>query len=74
MKLTEVIEVLVEERGLDRQMVINAVVDGVRMAYSKKFPDLDITVRFNKRTGEPQVCAVKTVVATVQDEGEQVAG
>ena len=72
MKLTEVIEVLVEERGLDREMVIDAVVDGVRMAYSKKFPELDITVRYNKRTGEPQVCAVKTVVTTVQDEDDEI--
>ena len=73
MKLTEVIEVLVEERGLDRQMVIDAVVDGVRMAYSKKFPELDITVRFNKRTGEPQVCAVKTVVSNVVDEDDEIS-
>ncbi len=73
MKLTEVIEVLVEERGLDRQMVIDAVIDGVRMAYSKKFPELDITVRYNKRSGEPQVCAVKTVVSAVKDEDDEIS-
>lgn len=73
MNLTDVIESLVEERGLARESVIEAVCDGVLTAYSKKFPYLNLVVEFNKKLGSPIVLAQKTVASTVEDEDVEIS-
>lgn len=71
--LTDVIESLVEERGLDRDKVIEIVCDGIRMAYEKKFPDITFHVTFNKKTGNLEVSSDKTVVSAVTDDDYEIS-
>lgn len=68
MKLSFVIDELVEERGLDRSILNSIICEGMLAAYSKKYPDLTLDVVYDKKTDEIQVMIKKTVVANVQDE------
>lgn len=72
MNLSEVIESLVEERGLDREKVIEIVCEGVATAYDKKFPGHMFHVIFNKKTGNADIFAEKEVVETVEFEEEEI--
>lgn len=65
--LFDVIEELVEEKGLDRETLARVVCEGILAAYSKKFPELDLYVDYDKKTGNIAVMTNKTVVATAQD-------
>jgi transcription termination/antitermination protein NusA len=71
--LTDVIEDLVEERGLEKDKVISAVCDGVLAAYSRKYPDTDFSVVFDNKTGEAQVFVKKKVVSRVAEEDSEIS-
>lgn len=73
MRLTEVIDELVEERGLDKAILSGIVCEGMLAAYSKKYPDLTLRVDFDKKTNEMMVLVEKEVVATVQDEDREIS-
>jgi N utilization substance protein A len=70
--LTEVIDSLVEERGLEREKIISIICEGVGAAYQKKYPELDLEVEFNSKTGAPEVFVRKTVVKSVGDAEKEV--
>ena len=72
MNLTDVIEGLVEERGLDREKVITIVSDGIAAAYNKKYPGVTFHVVFNRKTGNLDISSEKTVVQTVEDEDFEI--
>ena len=73
MKLSDVIEELVEERGLDRSVVSGIVCEGMRIAYEKKYPELPIKVNYDRKTDELSIVLPKTVVATVSDEDREIS-
>ena len=66
MKLTEVIDSLIEERGLNKEQVSSIVCDGILAAYEKKYPDVTFSISLNKKTGDMEVAVEKTVVAVVE--------
>jgi len=70
--LAEVIDGLVEERGLERELVTSIVCDGIASAYAKKYPDLDFQVSFNKKTGQVEVYTEKEVMLVVTDEDYEI--
>ncbi len=72
MRLTEVIDELVEERGLDRDTLSSIVCEGMLAAYTKKYPDLTLQVSFDKKTNEMVILIEKEVVNTVEDEEIQI--
>lgn len=64
------IDVLCNEQGLDRNMVIEAMKDAVKAAARKQFKDKtgdSVQVEWNQEEGEIEVSAQKTVVETVDD-------
>ncbi len=73
MNLTDVIEGLVEERGLDREKIIEIVSEGIKAAYIKRFPTIDFEVSFNRKSGNLEVFCRKVVVASVADEDKEVS-
>lgn len=73
MRLTEVIDELVEERGLDRDILSGIVCEGMLAAYAKKYPDLTLNVDFDKKTNEMVILVEKEVVNTVDDEDRQIS-
>jgi transcription termination/antitermination protein NusA len=72
-KLSHVIEELVEEKGLDRTVLGDIMCEGMQAAYSKKYPHVIFDVHYNKKTDEIKVSAQKVVVATVTDEDRQIS-
>ena len=73
MRLTEVIDELVEERGLDKDILSGIVCEGMLAAYTKKYPDLTLSVEFDKKTNEMVILIEKEVVNTVEDEDRQIS-
>lgn len=73
MNLADVIEALVDERGLPREEVVDAVCEGFLAAYTKKHPAMTLSVKFNKREGRPEVFATKEVVGSVEDEDLEIS-
>lgn len=73
MKLSQVIEELVEERGLDRTVLSDIVCEGMLAAYSKKYPDLALQVNYNKKTDEIEVNVQKRVVSSVENEDAEIS-
>ncbi len=73
MNLADVIESLVDERGLDKDNVINAVCEGVLAAFQKKYPNSQLKVVFNKKIGEVEAFVDKTVVSSVTDDAVEIS-
>jgi N utilization substance protein A len=71
--LADVIEGLVEERGLDRDKIISIVCDGMKLAFAKKFPAVSFVVTFNKKTGGLEVFAEKKVTSSVVNEDSEIS-
>ncbi|MEO7659288.1 MAG: transcription termination factor NusA [Pyrinomonadaceae bacterium] len=64
------IEILCNEQGLDREMIIEAMKDAVRAAARKQFKDKtgdSVQVDWNNEEGAIEISAQKTVVETVED-------
>jgi len=72
-KLSEVIEELVEEKGLDRSTLGQIICEGLLAAYKKKYPDVEIKININKKTDEIEVLAEKEVAPLVVDEDKQIS-
>ncbi len=73
MNLVDVIEELVEERGLDRSTLSTIVCEGMISAYQKKYPDLTLKAEEDAKTGEVVIHTQKEIVSTVEDEDCQVS-
>ncbi len=68
------IEILSKEKGIDPQIVIDAVKDAMLVAARKHFRTTeDLIAEFNDRTGALEIYGVKTVVETVQDPDKEIA-
>ncbi len=73
MNLSEVIEELVRERGLDKAVLDSIIVEGMLAAYERKYPDLALRADRDPETGAVLVEIKKQVVSTVEDEEAQVS-
>jgi len=71
-KLSDVIEELEKEKGLDRATLSSIICEGMLAAYTKKYPDLIFKVIHDKKTDEIAVSVEKAVVASVQDEDREI--
>jgi len=68
LKLNELIEEVVREKGVDKKYIIKALEDALLRASKKHFGShKDIEVRFNPDLGELEVFQFKTVVEEVKD-------
>ncbi len=73
MKLFEVIDALVEERGLDKEALSDIVCEGMLAAFQKRYPESAIRVHLDKKSGELVVQVEKEVVAAPEDEELQIS-
>lgn len=71
MKLSQVIEELVEEKGLDRSVLSAIISEGMLAAYEKKYPGFVFAVNYDKKNDEIEVKTQKDVVAIVADENKE---
>lgn len=73
MKLSQVIEELVEERGLDKGILGDIVCEGILSAYQKKYPEARLRVAYNKKTDDVDILVTKKIVSTVADELQEIS-
>ncbi len=73
MKLSLVIDELVEERGLDRDLLSEIICEGMMAAYAKKYPGLEFSISHNKKTDELEIAVKKRIVSTVDDEDAEIS-
>lgn len=73
MKLADVIDELVEERGLKRESLSAIVCEGMLAAYQRKYPDLILKIEEDSITGDPVVFVQKNIVASVNDEYDEIS-
>ena len=73
MKIAQVIEELVEERGLDRSLLVSIICEGIKAAYEKKYPDIELQVSYDKKTDEIKVASKKHVVQVASDEDKEIS-
>jgi N utilization substance protein A len=73
MKLSHVVEELVEERGLNREVLTSIVCEGLRTAYERKYPGLNFEVDFDKKTGELSILVHKQIVSSVEDDLSEIS-
>lgn len=73
MKLSHVLEELVEERGLSREVLTSIICEGLHAAYTKRYPDIEFSAEYNKKLGEVIISVHKTVVAHVEDEDREIS-
>lgn len=72
MKLADVIDELVEERGLAKKALGEVVCEGMLAAYQRKYPELELKVEEDS-IGDLAVLVQKTVVPAVDDEYTQIS-
>ncbi|MFC1841906.1 transcription termination factor NusA [Candidatus Dependentiae bacterium] len=72
-KLSEIIEELEKEKGLDREVLSSIICEGMLAAHEKKYPELTFKVSYDKKTDEMSILVEKTVAASVQDEDLEIS-
>lgn len=74
MEVIHIIEQLCREKGIDKEILIDAVQSAVEAAARKKMPHLEtLESKFNMETGEVEIFIEKTVVAEVEDSNTQIS-
>lgn len=73
MKLSNVIDELVEEKGLDRDVLRSVICEGVLAAFQKKHPEALLTVEYDKKNDDISVKIQKKVVATVENDDLEIS-
>lgn len=72
--LTKVIEQVSREKGVEPEVLVEALEEAVKAAARKKFgPDYDLEVNYNKELGEIEVFEFKEVVEEVTDDHIQIS-
>jgi len=72
-QLQQFIEALSKEKGIEPQVVIQALEDAVEAASRKKYKDEVLRARYNQGSGEIELCAVKQIVADVKNPATEIS-
>lgn len=66
-----------KEKGVSTELLLDAVEDAIVAAYKKNYPNIgptqNVRVDLNRTTGDMHVYARKTIVETVNSEGEEIS-
>jgi len=72
-KLSNVIDELVEERGLDRDTLRSVICEGVLAAFQKKHPEAQLKVEYDQKNDDLSVKVQKKVVASVENDETEIS-
>jgi len=73
-ELKRIIDQVSKEKGLDKQILIEAIEEAIKSAVKKRFgPKLELEVNFNDITGELEVYQYRTVVEKVTDSDTEIS-
>jgi N utilization substance protein A len=71
--LLQQIDAIAKEKGVEPEIIIGAVQDALEAAARKRYKNENLRARFNKETGQIELCAVKRIVDEVTDAATQIA-
>ena len=71
--LADVIDELIEERGLDREVLSSIVCEGMLSAFQKKYPDIELKAEYDQKIGSVVVFVQKKVVSAVEDDYREIS-
>ncbi|WP_215509484.1 transcription termination factor NusA [Limosilactobacillus fermentum] len=74
-ELLDAMDILEKEKGIKKEVIIEALKDALANAYQKNYEDnaANVEVEISDRTGEFKVYAAKTVVEEVTNDVEQIS-
>lgn len=72
-ELLDAMNVLEKEKGIKKEVVIEALTDALEKAYKTNYNASNVEVKIDENTGEFKVYSDKTVVAEVEDPNEQIS-
>ena len=72
-ELLDAMNVLEKEKGIKKEVVIEALTDALEKAYKTKYNAINVEVKIDENTGEFKVFSDKTVVAEVENPKEQIS-
>lgn len=73
-ELKKIVEALTKEKGLTKEIVIEALVEGLKTAAKKKFGQTaKIEVKFDEDTGEIEIFRFREVVDKVSDPNKEIS-
>lgn len=69
-KFIEALNLLIEEKGIDKDTFINMLKEAIEKAYKKNYlnPDANVRVEINEKTGKIRLFELRTVVEDLEDE------
>ncbi len=71
--LLQQIDAIAKEKGVEPEIIINAVQDALEAAARKKYKGEELKARFNPETGDFDLFTVKKIVADVTDPATQLS-
>jgi N utilization substance protein A len=73
-EVRKIVEQFSKEKGIPREIIIEALVEGMRAAARKRFgPRAEIDVQYNEDTGEIEVFRFRTVVEKIKDPEREIS-
>ncbi len=73
-EIRKIVEQFSKEKGIPREVIINALVEGMRAAARKRFgPKAEIDVQYNEEAGEIEVFRFRKVVEKVKDPEREIS-
>src|ERR687896_216621 len=71
--LLQQIDAIAKEKGVEPEIIINAVQDALEAAARKRYKSEALRARFNQETGQLELYAVKKIVDEVTDASTQIS-
>lgn len=73
MNLIDVINEIVDEKGLDKNVLGQIICEGILAGFEKKYPTSEFKVDYDKKNGQIEVKIKRDVVAAVEDEINEIS-
>lgn len=73
MKLSDVIDAIVEEKGLGKDVLSTIVCEGLLAAYQKRYPELSLRSTYDNKTGVLALEVQKNIVSTVEEDDVEIS-
>lgn len=74
-KFLEALNLLIEEKGIDKDTFLEMLKEAIEKAYKKNYlnPEANVRVTINEKNGKIRLCELRTVVDDLEDEDIEVS-
>jgi N utilization substance protein A len=71
-KISFILDELAEEKGMQRDMLVQAVIEGILAAYIKRYPGMEFSANYDKKADNLTVLVKKKVVTDLYDKDIEI--